>query len=69
MPEKDKNEIIYIAGATAGVFGSLLAVEAIKYLTGIGENLKNRLLFWDGLIMRFESISLSKNPSCKVCSK
>jgi molybdopterin/thiamine biosynthesis adenylyltransferase len=66
-PEKEK-EPVPIIGATAGVLGSLQAIEAIKYLTGIGENLINRLLFWDGLEMRFESIMLSKNKKCKACS-
>ncbi|MCP4132493.1 MAG: HesA/MoeB/ThiF family protein [bacterium] len=69
FPDKDKKGIFYVTGATAGVMGSLQAVEAIKYLTGIGENLKNKLLFWDGLANRFESVNLRKNPSCKVCGK
>jgi molybdopterin/thiamine biosynthesis adenylyltransferase len=67
-PHTPKKEPVPIVGATAGVLGSLQAIEAIKYLTGLGENLNNRLLFWDGLEMRFESIMLSKNKNCKVCS-
>jgi molybdopterin-synthase adenylyltransferase len=67
FPEKDEKGITYIAGATAGILGSMQALEAIKYLTGIGENLKNRLLFFDGLTMRFETINISVKPSCKVC--
>ena len=67
-PHTPKKEPVPIIGATAGVLGSLQAIEAIKYLTGIGENLRNRLLFWDGLEMRFESVVLAKNKTCKVCS-
>jgi adenylyltransferase/sulfurtransferase len=69
MPFTDKKGPIYIAGATAGVMGSLLAVEAIKFITGMGETLKNKAMFWDGLAMRFETIKLSKNPACKMCGK
>lgn len=58
---------IPIMGATAGVIGALQAVEAVKFLTGLGSTLKNRLLFWDGLAMRFETVTISKNPKCKVC--
>ncbi len=67
LPVKDKKGVFPIIGATAGVFGSLQAIEAIKFLTGIGTCLKNVLLFWDGLEMRFEKINLSKNPRCRVC--
>ena len=63
----DKKKINYITGPTPGVIGSLQAVEAIKYLIGIGASLKNRMLFWDGLSMEFETISLKRNPGCKVC--
>jgi molybdopterin/thiamine biosynthesis adenylyltransferase len=67
LPEVDVKKINYIAGTTAGVIGSLQAVEAIKYLAGIGATLKNRILFWDGLSMEFETISLKRNPGCRVC--
>ena len=69
MPRIKKKKIIYIAGAIPGVMGSLQAVEAIKFLTGIGGNLKNKILFWDGISMRFEIVNLLKNPRCRVCSK
>jgi molybdopterin/thiamine biosynthesis adenylyltransferase len=67
IEEKKSKGINYIAGATAGVIGSIEAVEAIKYLAGFGSTLKNRLLFWDGLSMTFEFVTLQKNPKCKVC--
>ena len=69
FPDKVKKEITPIVGATAGILGSLQALEVIKYLTGIGENLKNKLLFWDGLEMNFKTIKLQKNCNCKICSK
>lgn len=67
MPMNDTKKKNNIVGATAGVMGSLQALEAIKYLTGIGQPLKNRLLFWDGESMNFETIGIRKNPRCRVC--
>ncbi len=69
IPQQIKKEKSPIFGATAGIIGSLQASEAIKYLTGIGENLKNRLLIYDGLQMRFETIKLTRNEKCEVCGK
>jgi len=68
LPIIDNEKSLPIVGAAAGVIGSIQAVEAIKYLTGIGENLKNEILFWDGLSMTFQKIKISKNPKCKICS-
>jgi adenylyltransferase/sulfurtransferase len=67
MPQSDAKKINYITGPTPGALGSLQAMEAIKHLAGIGDTLKNRMLFWDGLSMEFEIISLRRNPGCKVC--
>ncbi|HOD15714.1 MAG TPA: HesA/MoeB/ThiF family protein [Spirochaetota bacterium] len=67
LPMNDTKKKNNIVGATAGVMGSLQALEAIKYLTGIGQPLKNRLLFWDGVSMNFETIGIRKNPRCRIC--
>lgn len=68
LPLQGEKEKVPIVGATAGVLGSLLAAEVIKHLTGIGASLRNRILFWDGLGMRFDSIAIRKNPRCAVCA-
>lgn len=46
-----------IIGALVGVIGTLEAMEAIKLITGIGEPLVGRLLLYDGLAARFETIT------------
>lgn len=56
-----------IIGATAGIIGSIQALEAVKYITGKGENLKNRILFFDGKTMDFTMVNINKNPSCRYC--
>jgi len=45
-----------IVGALTGVMGTLQAMEAIKLITGIGEPLVGRLLLYDALAARFETI-------------
>lgn len=45
-----------IVGALTGVMGSLQAMEVIKLITGIGEPLVGRLLMYDGLAARFETV-------------
>lgn len=58
-----------IIGATAGILGSMQAMEAIKYLTDTGENLKNKILFVDCKTMEFTLININKNPACPCCGK
>jgi adenylyltransferase/sulfurtransferase len=69
IPENIKKETKGIVGAMAGIVGSMQALEVIKFLTGNGDLLKNRLLYIDGKSMNITSINMKKNPDCKVCSK
>ena len=43
-------------GALTGVVGTLQAMEVIKLITGIGEPLVGRLLLYDALAARFDTI-------------
>ena len=45
-----------VLGALTGVLGTLQAMEVIKLVTGVGEPLVGRLLLYDGLATRFETI-------------
>jgi Dinucleotide-utilizing enzymes involved in molybdopterin and thiamine biosynthesis family 2 len=45
-----------IIGALTGVIGTLMAMEALKLLTGSGEPLIGRLLLYDALAARFDTI-------------
>jgi sulfur-carrier protein adenylyltransferase/sulfurtransferase len=56
-----------VLGALCGVIGSLQALEVIKLLTGTGEPLRGRLLTYDGLRQRFDSLQLPRNPGCPLC--
>jgi molybdopterin/thiamine biosynthesis adenylyltransferase len=45
-----------VVGALTGILGTLQAMEVIKLITGIGEPLVGRLLLYDALAARFETI-------------
>ncbi len=49
-----------IVGALTGVIGTLQAMEAIKLITGIGEPLVGRLLLYDALAARFDTVRYRK---------
>ena len=56
-----------VIGAMGGVFGSLQAMEAIKYIIGKGDLLTGKLLTYDALKMEFHTIKLPKDDHCAVC--
>lgn len=56
-----------ILGAVAGVMGCLQAVEALKLLLGRESDLDRRLLAYDGLKGRFQSLTRTKRPDCRLC--
>lgn len=51
-----------VLGVLPGVIGSLQAMEVIKLVTGIGEPLVGRLLLYDALSTRFETIRYRSRP-------
>ncbi|SER81372.1 Molybdopterin or thiamine biosynthesis adenylyltransferase [Tranquillimonas rosea] len=56
-----------VLGPLPGVVGSMMAVEAIKELTGAGEGLRGRLLIYDALYGETRTIALKRRPDCPVC--
>jgi adenylyltransferase/sulfurtransferase len=68
IPEDAPSSGKGIIGAMAGIAGSIEAMEAIKFLTGIGESLAGRLLFIDMRNLSFNTMTIKKNPACKICS-
>jgi molybdopterin-synthase adenylyltransferase len=57
-----------VIGVTQAVIGSLQATEAIKYVLGMGHILTNQLLVYNGLKMRFGTLAIRRDPTCKICS-
>jgi molybdopterin/thiamine biosynthesis adenylyltransferase len=59
-----------VIGAMGGVIGSLQAMEAIKYIVGVGKLLTGHLLTYDAVDQEFRKIKLPGNTSkCPVCGE
>ena len=56
-----------VLGATAGIIGTMQAMEAIKVLTGIGSPLKGKLMICDFADMYFTTIDIFRRDGCPSC--
>lgn len=56
-----------IIGSLAGSMGVIQATEAVKYLSGEGELLTNRLLTYDALAFRWREIHVQRSRHCPLC--
>lgn len=56
-----------VLGVLPGVIGSMQATEVIKLILNIGSSLYGRFLIYDALETSFHSLTLPKQPSCKIC--
>jgi len=58
-----------VLGAIAGMLGTIQAAEVLKYLTGVGDLLTNRLLTFNAKTMEFRTINTKPTETCPVCGK
>ncbi|MDR2962286.1 MAG: HesA/MoeB/ThiF family protein [Bacteroidales bacterium] len=58
-----------VLGAIAGMLGTIQAAEVLKFLTGTGELLSNRLLIFDAKSMNFRTVHAQRNPKCPICGE
>jgi adenylyltransferase/sulfurtransferase len=56
-----------VLGATAGIIGTMQAMETVKVLTGVGSPLKGKLMVCDFSDMSFTAIDIFKSDDCPVC--
>ncbi|HEY9091878.1 HesA/MoeB/ThiF family protein [Parasphingorhabdus sp.] len=56
-----------VLGAMVGLMGSFAAMEAIRVITGFGDDPAGKLQLFDGLRPSMRSINLPKDPECKSC--
>ena len=56
-----------VLGPLPGVIGAMMAVEAVKLITGAGEGLRGRLLIYDALYAETRIIRMQKRADCPVC--
>lgn len=52
-----------VLGVLCASIGSIMATEAIKLITGIGESLLGRLMVYDALDMTYRTITLRRDPA------
>jgi sulfur-carrier protein adenylyltransferase/sulfurtransferase len=57
-----------VLGVLPGIIGSIQAVEAIKLILGIGDDLSGRLLAYDSLEQSFRTYKVLRDPECPACS-
>ncbi len=56
-----------VLGPLPGVVGAMMAVEAVKLITGAGEALRAEMLIYDALYGESRKITLKSRPDCPVC--
>jgi molybdopterin/thiamine biosynthesis adenylyltransferase len=66
-PEAETCVAVGVVGALAGVVGSMMALEAIKLIAGVGEPLDGRLLIYDALSAETRTVKVGADPECPVC--
>jgi len=52
-----------VLGVLPGIIGSMQALEVIKVLTGIGENLTGKFLVFDALSLSWKNFSIKRDPA------
>ena len=56
-----------VLGAVSGMLGCIMALEAIKLLTGYGKPLLSEMLVFNTMDMDFKKVRVPRNESCEVC--
>ena len=57
-----------VLAPVAGLVGTIQALQAIKVLLGIGDQLCGELLLIDGLDLSFRKVKIVKDSKCPICS-
>lgn len=68
LPRAYQQDKVPVLSPTPGVFGCMQAVEVIKFLTGIGENVRGKIIRLDLSTMEFFEIPLGERKDCPICS-
>lgn len=56
-----------VAAPLPGVIGAMMAMEAVKWITGAGETLTGRLMIHDALYAETRMIGVKRRADCAVC--
>jgi molybdopterin/thiamine biosynthesis adenylyltransferase len=66
-PDAETCALVGVVGALAGVIGSMMALEAVKLITGAGHALAGRLLIYDALAAETRTVRIGADPTCPSC--
>jgi molybdopterin/thiamine biosynthesis adenylyltransferase len=56
-----------VAAPLPGIIGSMMAMEAVKWITGAGQGMAGRLIIHDALYGETRVIGIKRRVDCKVC--
>ncbi|WP_417589451.1 HesA/MoeB/ThiF family protein [Pararhodobacter oceanensis] len=56
-----------VVSALPGVMGTMMALEAIKLISGAGETLRGHLMIYDGLYAETRKMKITRRAGCPVC--
>jgi molybdopterin/thiamine biosynthesis adenylyltransferase len=56
-----------VAAPLPGIIGAMMAMEAVKHITGAGEGLRGRILIHDALYGETRVIGAKRRPDCPIC--
>ncbi|ALL15101.1 HesA/MoeB/ThiF family protein [Caulobacter henricii] len=66
-PDAETCALVGVVGALAGVIGAMMALEAVKLITGAGQALNGRLLIYDALAAETRTVRIGADPACPAC--
>jgi molybdopterin/thiamine biosynthesis adenylyltransferase len=58
-----------VLGAVSGMLGCLMAIEAIKLLTGYGKPLFSEMLLFNTFDMEFRKVKIHRDRGCRICGE
>ncbi|MCL4695375.1 MAG: HesA/MoeB/ThiF family protein, partial [Candidatus Hydrogenedentes bacterium] len=56
-----------VLGAVPGIFGAMQAVEAMKYILGMPDQLGNEMVIFNCLTYSSQRVKMPRHPACPVC--
>ncbi|MDW7668598.1 MAG: HesA/MoeB/ThiF family protein [Bacillota bacterium] len=56
-----------VLGPVPGVMGAIQAAEVVKLASGVGDTLKDKIIYFEALDLNFSVLNLEKNINCPLC--
>jgi len=58
-----------VIGPLPGVIGTMMALEAVKLITGAGSVLRGQMMIYDGLYGESRQIAIARRKGCETCGR